>query len=70
MSLDNSSLDEKKVVATSTPNIESGYTEALPSTSDDGEVFKKTKNGVDFRTVGWPRAAIIFLKGKLPSREL
>jgi hypothetical protein len=22
------------------------------------------KNGVDFRTVGWPQAAIIFLKGK------
>ncbi|KKY29087.1 putative neutral amino acid [Phaeomoniella chlamydospora] len=26
------------------------------------EVFKKTKDGVDFRTVGWPRAAVIFLK--------
>ncbi|KAF9269444.1 hypothetical protein L218DRAFT_268596 [Marasmius fiardii PR-910] len=26
------------------------------------EVFKKTKDGVDFRTVGWPRASLIFLK--------
>lgn len=26
------------------------------------EVFQKTEGGVDFRTVSWPRAAIIFLK--------
>jgi hypothetical protein len=26
------------------------------------EVFKKTADGVDFRTVGWPRASVIFLK--------
>ncbi|KAH8885802.1 hypothetical protein GQ53DRAFT_658937 [Thozetella sp. PMI_491] len=26
------------------------------------EVFKKTADGVDFRTVGWPRATVIFLK--------
>ncbi|KAK8105552.1 uncharacterized protein PG998_003972 [Apiospora kogelbergensis] len=26
------------------------------------EVFKKNVDGVDFRTVGWPRAAMIFLK--------
>jgi hypothetical protein len=64
MSLHNTSLDEKKVVVDTTPNLESGYTEKLPATSDDDEVFKKTKDGVDFRTVGWPRAAIIFLKGK------
>lgn len=30
---------------------------------DEFEVFKKTKDGVDFRTVGWFRASIIFLKG-------
>ncbi|KAH6684582.1 transmembrane amino acid transporter protein-domain-containing protein [Halenospora varia] len=29
---------------------------------DEFEVFKKTKDGVDFRTVGWFRASIIFLK--------
>lgn len=27
------------------------------------EVFRKTETGVDFRTVGWPRASAIFLKG-------
>ncbi|KAI0477145.1 putative amino acid transporter [Xylariaceae sp. FL0804] len=26
------------------------------------EVFKKTTDGVEFRTVGWPRATVIFLK--------
>jgi hypothetical protein len=26
------------------------------------EVFKKTEDGVDFRTVSWPRACVIFLK--------
>ncbi|KAL1606234.1 hypothetical protein SLS60_003636 [Paraconiothyrium brasiliense] len=26
------------------------------------EVFKKSTEGVDFRTVSWPRATIIFLK--------
>ncbi|KAF2086299.1 neutral amino acid permease [Saccharata proteae CBS 121410] len=29
---------------------------------NDFEVFKKTADGVDFRTVGWVRASIIFLK--------
>jgi len=27
------------------------------------EVFKKSEDAVDFRTVGWIRAAIIFIKG-------
>jgi hypothetical protein len=26
------------------------------------EVFKKTADGVDFRTVGWKRTAVIFMK--------
>ena len=29
---------------------------------NDFEVFQKTNDGVDFRTVGWLRASIIFLK--------
>ncbi|KAM3069658.1 hypothetical protein ACMFMG_010378 [Clarireedia jacksonii] len=29
---------------------------------EDHEIFKKTHHGVDFRTVGWPRASVIFLK--------
>ncbi|PKS08751.1 hypothetical protein jhhlp_004804 [Lomentospora prolificans] len=28
------------------------------------EVFKITKDGVNFRTVSWPQATIIFLKSK------
>ncbi|KAK8042440.1 N amino acid transport system protein [Apiospora phragmitis] len=38
----------------------------LPPVSDaeleSHEVFKKNTDGVDFRTVGWPRATVIFLK--------
>lgn len=65
MSLNHSSLDEKKAVVASVPNFESGYSEeVLGAGNNDFEVFKKTKDGVDFRTVGWPRASIIFLKGK------
>jgi hypothetical protein len=29
---------------------------------EDGEVFKKTTNGVDFRKVGWFNATVIFIK--------
>lgn len=56
----NSSDDEKH------PNYGQGVVE--PYTGDDSseehEVFKKTNEGVDFRTVGWPRASIIFLKSQ------
>ena len=31
--------------------------------NEEKQVFKKLENGVDFRTVGWPRASVIFLKG-------
>ncbi|GAB7352105.1 hypothetical protein MBLNU459_g2604t2 [Dothideomycetes sp. NU459] len=34
----------------------------IEGTIEDHEVFKKTTEGVDFRTVGWPRASVIFLK--------
>lgn len=30
--------------------------------TEDFEVFRQTEDGVDFRTVGWPMATIIFLK--------
>lgn len=39
------------------------------STTDDGEkgeVFKQTKDGVNFRTLGWPWASVIFLKRTRP----
>ncbi|RDW63845.1 hypothetical protein BP5796_10347 [Coleophoma crateriformis] len=55
--------DEKEGPVVDSPAlVEAGYTEELTGKTDDFEVFKKTKDGVDFRTVGWPRASIIFLK--------
>jgi hypothetical protein len=68
MPLNHSSEYEKKAVATSsspTPSIAAGYTGGVvgdESIDQDFEVFKETKDGVNFRTVGWPRAAVIFLK--------
>lgn len=34
----------------------------IEGTLEDFEVFKQTTDGVNFRTVGWPRASVIFLK--------
>jgi len=34
----------------------------IEGTFEDYEVFKQTTDGVNFRTVGWPRASVIFLK--------
>lgn len=44
------------------PSIEAGYMQDLKD-NNDREVFKKTEDGVDFRTVSWIRASVIFLKG-------
>lgn len=38
----------------------------IEGTIEDYEVFKQTTDGVDFRTVGWPRASVIFLKVNIP----
>lgn len=35
---------------------------AVIDSQNDLEVFKKVEGAVDFRTVGWPMASIIFLK--------
>lgn len=45
----------------SSGSIELGRQEGV----DDGEVFKQGDGVVDFRTVGWIQASVIFLKGKL-----
>jgi hypothetical protein len=34
-------------------------------TENDFEVFKKGEDVVDFRTVSWPKASVIFLKGPI-----
>jgi hypothetical protein len=57
--------DEKGVNA----DFGRGVVEDYPDVADpleDREIFKKTHDGVDFRTVGWPRASVIFLKSMLP----
>lgn len=59
--------DEKHVKDVQEPSpaasIRAGFATPIVPGADEFEVFKKTEDGVDFRTVSWPRAAIIFLKG-------
>lgn len=61
-SLKNNSSDDEK----SHPNYGHGFVEPYTGDMEDPleehEVFKKTHEGVDFRTVSWQRASIIFLK--------
>ncbi|KAF8857987.1 hypothetical protein BDZ45DRAFT_409768 [Acephala macrosclerotiorum] len=57
----NSSDDEKGHPETGRGVVEPYYPDA-EDPLEQNEVFKKTHEGVDFRTVGWPRASVIFLK--------
>lgn len=55
---------EKEAPKTSVPeSIDEAF--ILTDTEERNEVFQKTSDGVDFRTVGWPMASIIFLKRTL-----
>ncbi|KAE9380759.1 putative N amino acid transport system protein [Stipitochalara longipes BDJ] len=56
-----SSDDEKGQPAVDRGVVEPYYADA-EDPLEENEVFKKTHEGVDFRTVGWPRASVIFLK--------
>lgn len=62
-SVKNGSSDDEK----GQPPHERGVVEPYYGDAEDpleeNEVFKKTHEGMDFRTVGWPRASVIFLKG-------
>lgn len=52
-----------------TPVAKLGIDEAegsIMNPRDEGEVFRKGDGSVDFRTVGWPMASVIFLKRKAP----
>ncbi|KAK6853035.1 Amino acid transporter- transmembrane [Apiospora arundinis] len=50
-------------VVTEGPNHQAlGLTAASEVELESHEVFKKNVDGVEFRTVGWPRATVIFLK--------
>ncbi|CAL3969469.1 unnamed protein product [Diplocarpon coronariae] len=57
-SVKNKSLDDEKAQ----PDHAAGVVEPYDDPLEQNEVFKKTTEGVDFRTVGWPRASVIFLK--------
>jgi hypothetical protein len=68
-------LYEKKVETDSSgASVDHGYTgdveDPINYDESDFEVFKKTTTGVDFRTVGWRRASIIFLKGAFPQYSI
>lgn len=40
-----------------------GVVEDAPYDAEEhNEVFQKSTDGVDFRTLGWPMASVIFLK--------
>lgn len=49
------------VPARSSASIDAGK---LENAEDAFEVFKRGEGTVDFRTVGWVHASVIFLKGK------
>lgn len=57
-----SSIKEEKGPRAVDSHVSADPEKVLEGTLEDYEVFKKTNEGVDFRTVGWPRASIIFLK--------
>lgn len=58
-----SSDDEKGHPDTGRGVVEPYYGD-IEDPLEQNEVFKKTHEGVNFRTVGWPRASVIFLKGR------
>lgn len=62
--------DEKKIdgmAGSPAVSVENGYTgdvmDPITGVDEEHEVFKKD-GLVNFRTVGWPRASVIFLKGE------
>ena len=61
----NSSDDEKGHIEKGQGVVEPYYPDA-EDPLEENEVFKKNHVGVDFRTVGWPRASVIFLKSTTP----
>ena len=68
MSVRTSSIKEKSAGSDSEKGVNYGEGVVEPYVDDfeAHEVFKKNVDGVDFRTVGWPRASVIFLKSKRP----
>lgn len=66
---DRSSDDEEAQPAVDRGVVDPYYADA-EDPLEENEVFKKTHEGMDFRTVGWPRASVIFLKGMIVLESL
>ena len=54
--------DEKVDIKSTPPGSVSGNVSISEAELERQEVFKRTEDGVDFRNVSWPFAAVIFLK--------
>lgn len=54
--------DEKADTKSTPPGNVSGNVSISEAELESQEVFKRTEDGVDFRNVSWPFAAVIFLK--------
>lgn len=59
-----SGSEDEKARGDTTRGVVENYYPDVEDPLEDNEVFKKTHEGVNFRTVSWPRASVIFLKGK------
>lgn len=62
-SIKNINSDDEKGHPETSLGVFEPYYGDLEDPLEQNEVFKKTHEGVNFRTVGWPRASVIFLKG-------
>ena len=57
------SKDDADMSKTSFESIELGTVEEKSCKEvNDGEIFQDTENGVQFRTLGWVRASVVFMK--------
>lgn len=59
--LEKSDVDAIGPAPRSSGSVQTGKVECV---DEDLEVFKKAEGAVDFRTVGWIPAAVIFMKGR------
>lgn len=69
-SIKNTSSDDEKGHPESGSGVVEPYYPDAEDPLEQNEVFKKTHEGVNFRTVGWPRASVIFLKGTTSSHDI
>lgn len=63
-------LSEKIAIDTKQNSIDQVPSIRKGSIAEDREVFKANVNGVDFRTVTWQRAVVIFIKTQIATGVL